>query len=126
MWREARIAEFKSHDAGLPLPFGKSLEMLAASARMASKCLGVKLGVLEPGAAADLVLTDYHAATPLTADTLASHFLFAIGPEYVRSVMVAGRWCVKDHVVTTCDEAVVRANAIGVARGLHGRMAELI
>ena len=22
MWREARVAEFKSHDAGLPLPFG--------------------------------------------------------------------------------------------------------
>ena len=28
MWREARIAEFKSRDAGLPLPFGNSLEML--------------------------------------------------------------------------------------------------
>jgi putative selenium metabolism protein SsnA len=125
MWREARTAEFKSQDAGLPLPFGKSLEMLAASARMASKCLGVRLGSLEPGAAADLVLTDYHAATPLTADTLASHFLFAMGPESVRSVMVAGRWCVKDRIVVTCDEAAVRANAVGVARALHGRMAAM-
>jgi putative selenium metabolism protein SsnA len=123
MWREARTAEFKSHDAGLPLPFGKSLEMLGASARMASKCVGVKLGLLEPGATADLVLTDYHATTPLTADTLASHFLFSMGPEFVRSVMVAGRWCVKDRIVATCDEAAVRANAVGVARALHGRMA---
>jgi len=125
MWREARTAEFKSHDSGLPLPFGKSLEMLAASARMVSKCLGVKLGVLEPGAAADLVLTDYHAPTPLTTDTLASHFLFAMGPEFVRSVMVAGRWCLKDRIVVTCDEAAIRANAVGVARALHGRMAAM-
>ncbi|HEX2474287.1 MAG TPA: amidohydrolase family protein, partial [Lacipirellulaceae bacterium] len=44
MWREARTAELKSHDAGLPLPFGQSLEMLAESAGMASKSLGVKLG----------------------------------------------------------------------------------
>ena len=47
MWREARTAEFKSHDAGLPIPFGASLQMLGQSARFASKCLGVKLGVLE-------------------------------------------------------------------------------
>jgi cytosine/adenosine deaminase-related metal-dependent hydrolase len=92
---------------------------------MASKSLGVKLGVLELGAAADLVLTDYHPATPLTADTLASHFLFAMGPEFVRSVMVAGRWCVKDRIVVTFDEAAVRANAVGVARALHGRMAAM-
>ena len=29
MWREARVAEFKSHDAGLPLPFGQSLKCSA-------------------------------------------------------------------------------------------------
>jgi putative selenium metabolism protein SsnA len=125
MWREARVAEFKSHDAGLALPFGTSLQMLAQSARVASKCLGVKLGVLEPGAAADLVLTDYHAATALTADTLASHFLFAMGSEFVRSVMVAGRWCVKDRIVVSCDEAADRANAVSVARALHERMAAM-
>jgi putative selenium metabolism protein SsnA len=125
MWREARVAEFKSRDAGLPLPFGTSLKMLAKSARLASNCLGVKLGVLEPGAAADLVLTDYRPATPLAAESLAAHFLFAMGPEFVRSVMIAGRWCLKDRIVATCDEAAIRANAVGVARALHERMAAI-
>jgi putative selenium metabolism protein SsnA len=125
MWREARVAEFKSRDADLPLPFEMSLKMLAKSARLASSCLGVKLGVLEPGAAADLVLTDYRPASPLEAESLASHFLFAMGPEFVRSVMVAGHWCLKDRVAATCDEAAIRANAVGVARGLHERMAKL-
>jgi putative selenium metabolism protein SsnA len=123
MWREARVAEFKSHDAGLPLHFGKSLEMLAQSARFASKCLGVKLGVLEPGAAGDLVLTNYRPATPLSAENLAGHFLFAMGPEFVRDVMVDGWWLMRKGHVVTCDEAAIRARSVEVARALHERMA---
>jgi putative selenium metabolism protein SsnA len=126
MWREARVAEFRSHDAGLPLQFGTSLKMLAKSARVASNCLGVKLGALEPGAAADLVLTDFRPATPLTADALAGHFLHAMGAEFVRSVMIAGQWCLKDRAVIACDEASIRTNAVNVARALHDRMAQSI
>jgi cytosine/adenosine deaminase-related metal-dependent hydrolase len=125
MWREARVAEFKSHDAGRPLPAGRSLEMLAQSARFASECLGVRIGVLEPGAAADVVLTDYRPATPLSADNLAGHLLFAMGPEFVRSVMIAGRWCLRDREVVTCDEEAIRARSLEIARALHERMATI-
>ncbi len=125
MWREARVAEFKSHDAGLPIPFGHSLKMLGQSARTASKCLGVKLGVLEPGAAADLVLTNYRPATPLTADNLAGHFLFAMGPEFVRDVMVNGRWLLRDGRALSCDEARERAAAVEISRELWERMVRI-
>jgi putative selenium metabolism protein SsnA len=125
MWREARTAEFKSHDAGLPIPFGMSLQMLGQSARFASKCLGVKLGVLETGAAADLVLTNYRPATPLTADNLAGHFLFAMGPEFVRDVMIAGWWVMRKGHVVTCDERAIRAQSVEVARDLHKRMSAI-
>jgi putative selenium metabolism protein SsnA len=125
MWREARVAEFKSHDAGLPVAFGKSLEMLGQSARFASKCLGVKLGVLEPGAAADLVLTSYRPATPLTSENLAGHFLFAMGPEFVRDVMIGGWWVMRKGHIVTCDEAAIRAKSVEVARGLYERMAAI-
>src|SRR4051794_12249147 len=123
MWREARTAEFKSHDAGLPIPFGASLQMLGQSSRFASKCLGVKLGLLEPGAAGDLVLTNYRPATPMTAENLAGHFLFAMGPEFVRDVMIGGWWVMRKGHFVTCDEQAIRARSIAVARGLHGRMA---
>jgi putative selenium metabolism protein SsnA len=125
MWREARVAEFRSHDAGLPSPFGSSLKMLAQSARFASKCLGVNLGVLEPGAAADLILTDYRSATSLTSETLASHFLFAMGPEFVRSVMIDGRWCLRDRSVAACDESAMRAQSLEVSAALRDRMSKI-
>jgi putative selenium metabolism protein SsnA len=125
MWREARVAEFKSRDSGLPLPFGQSLKMLGQSARFASRCLGAKLGVLEAGAAADLVLTNYRPATPLTSENLAGHFLFAMGPEFVRDVMIGGWWLMRKGHVVTCDEKAIRARAMEVARSLHERMAKI-
>ena len=125
MWREARTAQFKSHDGGCPLPFGKSLTMLAESARFASRLLGVRLGKLEPGAAADLVVTQYTPATPLSAENLAGHFLYAMGPEFVRHVMIDGRWCLRDGEVVSCDEQSLRASSVDVARQLHERMVGL-
>jgi putative selenium metabolism protein SsnA len=122
MWREARTAEFKSHDASVPISFGASLKMLAQSARYASKCLGVKLSLLEPGAAGDLVLTNYRPPTPMTAENLAGHFLFAMGPEFVRDVMIAGWWVMRKGHMVICDEQAIRARSVEVARMLHRRM----
>jgi putative selenium metabolism protein SsnA len=125
MWNEARTAMFKSSDAELPIGFARPLELLGMSARMASWFLGVKLGVLETGAAADLVLTNYRPATPLTAENLAAHFLFAMGPEFVRDVMIGGWWVMRKGHIVTCDESTIRAQSVEVARGLHERMAAI-
>lgn len=125
IWNEARIALFKSNDAGQPLPFSRPLEMIGQSARYASQALGVKLGVLEVGAAADLVLTNYRPATPLTSENVAGHMIFALGPEFVRDVMIDGWWVLRNGHVVTCDEASERAAAVEISRHLHQRMAEI-
>jgi len=125
MWHEARTAQFKSNDAALPLSFGEPLKMIAESARFATRCLGIPLGKIAVGAAADLVLTDYCAATPLSSDNLAGHFIFAMGPEYVRDVMIGGQWCLRDRQVVSCDEAQIRSHAVQVTKELHQRLAKL-
>ncbi len=125
MWREARTAQFKSHDGDIPLPFGRPLAMIGESARYASKALGVKLGVLEPGAEADLVLTKYTPATPLSADNLAGHLIYAMGPEFVSDVMIGGDWKLRGGEVVSCDEAEVRGKSVEVSRALHERMGEI-
>ena len=99
--------------------------MIGESARYASKALGVKLGVLEAGAEADLVLTHYTPATPLSADNLAGHFIYAMGPEHVSDVMVGGDWKLREGRVVSCDEAGVRAKSVDMSRQLHERMAAI-
>ena len=123
MWNESHTAQFKSHDAGRPVPFGHPLRMLASSARFASRQLGVSLGLLRQGAAADLVLTDYVPATPLSANNLADHFLYAMSSECVRDVMINGQWKMRQRYITACNEIDVRKRTAEVARSLHDRMA---
>ncbi len=125
MWRESRIALLKSHDAGRAIGYQYPLQMLARSARFASGQLGVRLGVLQPGAAADVVVTDYRPATPLTADNLSGHVLFGLGAEYVRHVLVAGRWCLRDGQLALCDEAAVRRAATETSRDLFDRLQQI-
>lgn len=125
MFREAQVASFKSYDAHRAIPFGHSLAMLGTSARRASESLGVTLGRLEFGAAADLVLLDWRPATPLAADNLAGHLLYALGSQYVRDVMVDGRWKLRDGAIVSCDEVEARGVATEVARGLHERMSAI-
>jgi putative selenium metabolism protein SsnA len=125
LWRESRTALVKSHDAGRSISYNRPLQMLGRTAKFASRQLGVRLGVLQPGAAADIVVTDYYPATPLTADNLSGHFLFGLGAEYVRHVMVAGRWCLRDRQVTWCDEAELRRDAVRISRRLFERLQQI-
>jgi putative selenium metabolism protein SsnA len=125
IWNEGRAALFKSNDAGMPLPFSRPLEMIGESARFAARALGVKLGVLEVGAASDLVLTSYRPATPLASENLASHLIFAMGPEFVRDVMIDGWWVLRNGKIVTCNEAAERAAAVEISGGLYARMAAI-
>ena len=99
--------------------------MLAASARRASAALGITLGKLEVGAAADIVVTDYRPTTPLSADNLAGHLLFGMSSGDVTTVIVAGAAVLRDRHVINRNESADRSEAIEVAQRLWGRMAEL-
>ncbi len=59
----------------------------------------------------DLVVLDYDAPTPLTADNLEGHAVYGFGQQHVRHVVAQGRVVVQDREVRTLDEAKVRANA---------------
>ncbi|MFQ5490796.1 MAG: amidohydrolase family protein [Phycisphaerae bacterium] len=125
MFAEAKAAWYISrHEQGQLTP-ATVLAMLAASARRASQALGVTLGRLEPGAAADVVITDYRPYTPLSADNLPGHFLFAMNAGRVRDVMAGGRWCLKDRQVVTTDADVAQREAGAVAADLWARMARI-
>lgn len=96
------------------------LEMLAHNARVASAALGCRLGVLERNSPADIVVTDYVPATPLTTENAAAHFIFAMAASNVRCVLING-----DIHLTSREESKARGlrePIIPIARALWSRM----
>ncbi|MCA1953543.1 MAG: putative aminohydrolase SsnA [Anaerolinea sp.] len=70
-----------------------------------------RLGVVAPGAAADLILVDYHPFTELTEQNLPWHILFGFHESMVTMTMVAGKLLMKDRVLLTLDEAHIAQEA---------------
>jgi cytosine/adenosine deaminase-related metal-dependent hydrolase len=86
---EAQAATLRSLDAGQPIDI---LRFLANGQRLASEAFGLQVGPLREGAAADLIVSDYHPPTPLEASNLGTHVLYGMSSHNVESVMVDGLW----------------------------------
>jgi putative selenium metabolism protein SsnA len=97
MFEEARFAFFKGRDACASAGAGYWLRALSNNQRLASQAFGIEVGSLTAGAAADLVVLDYQSPTPLTADNLAWHLVFGMNAASVESVMVNGRFVIRDR-----------------------------
>ena len=69
------------------------------------------VGVLTPGAAADLIFVDYHPYTPLTAGNLPWHMLFGFHESMITTTIAAGKVLMKERVLLTLDEAEIAAQA---------------
>lgn len=72
---------------------------------------GAPVGVIKPGASADLILVDYHPATPLTADNLPWHILFGYHESMVTTTIVAGNVLMRDRELLSLDEAEITARS---------------
>ncbi len=122
MFAEAKSAWFISRDVQTGITPEQVVGMLAGAARRASEELDVVLGKLEKDAAADIVVTDYQPATPLTAANVAGHLIFSLSSRHVRDVIAGGRWAMRDRQVLTVDELDMRRDASRVALELWRRM----
>ncbi len=82
------------------------------NARLASQFFpGAPVGVIQKGAAADLILVDYHPFTPLTSGNLPWHILFGFHESQITTTICAGEVLMKDRVLLTLDEAAIAARA---------------
>jgi len=73
------------------------------------------VGVLQQGAAADLIFVDYHPHTPLSAGNLPWQIIFGIQESMITSTMVAGKFLMKDKQILTLDEEKITAEAQKIA-----------
>ena len=80
------------------------------------------LGCICPGAAADLVLLDYHPTTPLSAGNLPWHLLFGVEASAITTTICAGRVLMQDRKLLTLDEARITARSRELAAALWERI----
>lgn len=116
LWEELRFAYLLpkvAHRDPRRMDGALLLRLAVENHRALASCYfpGVRLGVLEPGAAADLVLFDYHPHTPLTPENLPWHLLFGAYERMITTVIVAGRVLMRDRELLTLDEADITARA---------------
>jgi cytosine/adenosine deaminase-related metal-dependent hydrolase len=97
MFDESRFAFFKSREADVAVGADNWLCVLANNHHLASEVFGDELGALNAGSMADLIVLDYHCPTPLTSENLAWHLAFGMNSAAVDSVMVNGRFVIRDR-----------------------------
>ena len=69
------------------------------------------IGVIKPGAHADIILVDYHPTTPLTEGNLPWHILFGFHDSMVTTTIAAGRLLMRDRQLLTLNEKAISARA---------------
>ncbi len=82
------------------------------------------VGVIEPGAHADLIFVDYHPTTPLSSDNLPWHMLFGYHESMVTTTIVAGNVLMHERELLTLDEAEITARSRALAPAVWDRYRE--
>lgn len=95
--------------------------LCGGNAALASQIFGRPIGVLEPDAAADIILLDYFPPTPVNGGNLPWHIQFGMHGAQVHTVMVDGQVVMRARQILGLDEAMLAREAQAVAVGTWGR-----
>ena len=79
------------------------------NAVIGNRFFGTKLGVIEQGAAADIVVADYDPLTPMDASNYDSHILFGMSGKSIVTTIINGVIKMKDRELVGIDEGAVMA-----------------
>jgi len=122
MFEEARFGflrkqenrkKLQAHASGKESPFTR---FVSGGHELVSEIFREKFGSFEKGALADFVVLNYVPPTPLTEENLFWHFLFGTRSAMIDSVMVGGRWVMKDGLVlgVNTEEACKKASEAAI------------
>ena len=80
------------------------------------------LGVLEPGAAADVIVMDYKPFTPFSAENIDGHMLFGMMGKNCRTTIINGKLVYRDREFVGIDEDRINAWCLEQSKKLWGRL----
>lgn len=128
MLEEARASLFVRHHVERNPSAGwmDTVRMLFVNnAAVASAYFDRTLGVLAPGAAADLIVVDHIPFTPVTPDNVHGHLLFGAAAERVVTTICDGQVLMRDGEIQTLDVAALARRAAARSGATWERFAAL-
>lgn len=130
MWKEWEIASLVpkvKHRDARRMPPDRVIESgVYGGAALASRYYPAPVGVIEPGAFADLIFVEYHPPTPLTTENLAAHIIFGFDESMVTTTIVGGEVLMRDRVLLTLDEEEITAKSRELAASFWKRYEQLV
>lgn len=90
--------------------------------KMAERFFGKKLGILQPGAAADVIVADYVPLSPMDESNVNSHVLFGMNGHSVVTTIIDGKVRMKDRELVGIDKEAVLAHCRERAADLGRRV----
>lgn len=92
------------------------------NAAIGARFFDSKLGALETGAAADIIVVDYDPLTPLSADNINGHILFGMMGHDVVTTIINGVVKMKDRALVGIDGAKILADCRAQSADFHARI----
>ena len=94
--------------------FVRTLGMATATGARALK-MGARVGTIEVGKAADLIVVDFRRPHLTPVYDYLSHLVYAVRGADVTESMVAGRWLMRNGACLTLDAEEIIARVHGIA-----------
>lgn len=120
MFTEMKVADLLqkvTHSDPRYLGADKVLQMaIYNNRRLANVFFDKPVGIIAPGAYADLILLDYYPTTPLSSANLPWHILFGVSGGHVHSTIAHGQVLMRNRELLTVDEAAITAHSREVAK----------
>ena len=112
------------HNAALPnVAWGEAMQMLFQNnAAIAAKYFPQPVGVLKPGAAADVIVMDYKPFTPFSEENADGHMLFGMMGKNCRTTIINGKVLYKDREFVGIDEEAINAWTMEQSKKLWGEL----
>ena len=118
------LLPMQRHNAALPnVGWCEATGMLFQNnAKICSRYFKKPLGVLEPGAAADVIVMDYKPFTPFSDANIDGHMLFGMMGKNCRTTIINGKVLYKDREFVNIDEDRINAWTMEQAKKLWGEL----
>jgi putative selenium metabolism protein SsnA len=89
---------------------------------IAAKYIKKPLGILAPGAAADIIVMDYKPFTPFSEENIDGHMLFGMMGKNCRTTVINGKVLYKDREFVNLDEDKINAWIMEQSKKLWGTL----